>query len=106
MKIFEAMAMGKAIVSTTIGAEGLSVVNGEHISLADDAEEFARQIIILLKQPERRAQIGGAARRLVEQSYSWSSVGQQLSDVLVRVSQDFRSGRNPRANATVLRGPK
>lgn len=90
LKIFEAMAMGKAIVSTSIGAEGLSVVNAEHISLADDAEEFARQIIILLKQPERRAQLGEAARRLVEKSYSWRSVGQQLSDVLVRVSEDFR----------------
>lgn len=94
LKIFEAMAMGKAIVSTSIGAEGLPVVNGEHICLADDAEEFARQILALLKQPERRKTIGGAARRLVEENYSWGSVGQQLSDVLVKTSRDFQSRRS------------
>jgi polysaccharide biosynthesis protein PslH len=104
LKIFEAMAMGKAIVSTSIGAEGLPVVNGEHICLADQAEEFARQIITLLKQPNRRAQVGEAARRLVEQSYSWSPVGQHLSDVLVRVSEDFRSRQKERRVGTTSHG--
>jgi len=94
LKIFEAMAMSRAVVSTSIGAEGLPVVNGQNICLADDPKEFARQALTLLKQPERRAAVGRAARLLVEQSYSWSSVGLHLSNVLAQVSQVF--GSSPR----------
>jgi sugar transferase (PEP-CTERM/EpsH1 system associated) len=100
LKIFEAMAMGKAIVSTRIGAEGLPVVSGEHICLADEAEEFAGQTIALLKQPERRAGLGEAARTLVERSYSWDSVGKELSNVMVRVSEDFRAKKERWRNST------
>lgn len=96
LKIFEAMAMGKAVVSTSIGAEGLPVVNGEHILLADNPGEFAREILSLLKKPDRRAQLGASARQLVEQAYSWNVVGKGLSNVLVQVLESFGSNRRQR----------
>ncbi len=86
IKIFEALGMGKAVVSTTLGAEGLPVQNGENILLADEAGEFARRILDLFSTPERRMALGTAARRLVEEKYSWSSVATILDDVLRRVA--------------------
>jgi sugar transferase (PEP-CTERM/EpsH1 system associated) len=87
LKIFEAMAMGKAIVSTTIGAEGLPVESGRDIILADEAGAFAQQIINLLRNSEERQGLGRAARQLVEKGYSWNSVGQQLIGILNQVAR-------------------
>jgi len=82
IKIFEAMAMGKAIVSTTLGAEGLPVTHGENIILADNPADFARQTIALLRDPQRREQLGRNARRLVEENYGWPSVAAYFNRIL------------------------
>lgn len=74
LKIFEALAMGKAVVSTTIGAEGLPLTDGEHIVLADTPALFADRIIELLRDRTKRQQFGRAGRLLVEQQYSWARV--------------------------------
>lgn len=87
LKIFEAMAMGKAIVSTTIGAEGLPIESGRNIILADEVDAFAEQIINLLRNTEKRHELGRAARQLVEKRYSWNSVGQQLIGILNQVAR-------------------
>jgi len=87
LKIFEAMAMGKAVVSTSIGAEGLPVTNGENGILADQPEEFASQVVSLLRDQPRRLAMGQAARRLVEEKYSWNSVARELISVLREVAQ-------------------
>ena len=81
LKIFEAMAMGKAMVSTTLGAEGLPVTDGENILIADSPEEFARAVVRLLCNPTERARLGAAARQLVEQSCSWSTVSRHFDEV-------------------------
>ena len=81
IKIFEAMAMGKAVVSTTIGAEGLPVQHNENILLADDPAVFAQQVARLLNDAEERHRIGRAARALVEQNYSWRSVASVFDQV-------------------------
>jgi polysaccharide biosynthesis protein PslH len=86
LKIFEAMAMGKAVVSTTLGAEGLPVRPGRDIVISDDPEEFARATIALLNDPMRRATIARAARELVERSYSWDAVVQPFETVLETVT--------------------
>jgi glycosyltransferase involved in cell wall biosynthesis len=85
LKIFEAMSMAKAVVSTTIGAEGLPVQHGENIVLADENRDFARAVVELLRDPTRRQRLGTAARTLVETKYSWASVAQDFADVLARV---------------------
>lgn len=84
LKIFEAMAMGKAVISTSVGAEGLAVRSGEHILLADTPEDFARSAISLLQSRKRRQQLGAAAKTLVQESYSWTKV----ADGFARTLQD------------------
>jgi glycosyltransferase involved in cell wall biosynthesis len=74
LKIFEALAMGKAVVSTTVGAEGLPITPGVHFMQADDTQPFADAVISLLRDPERRRALGEAGRRLVEEQYSWTQV--------------------------------
>ena len=74
LKIFEALAMGKAVVSTTVGAEGLPLVPGRHFVQADEPAEFANAVVALLRDPARRKALGSAGRRLVEERYSWSQV--------------------------------
>jgi polysaccharide biosynthesis protein PslH len=86
LKIFEAMAMGKAIVSTTLGAEGLPIRDGVDISIADSPEEFSRKVCGLLRDPEERWRLGSAARQMVEQHYSWSAVAAEFDEVLRRVA--------------------
>lgn len=71
LKIVEAMAMGKAIVSTTLGAEGLDVQHGRDLLLADTAEEFAGQVCRALDDTSLAQRLGTAARRLAEDRYSW-----------------------------------
>lgn len=74
LKIFEALAMGKAVVSTTVGAEGLPLAPGEHFVRSDDPADFAREVVSLIRDEGRREALGGAGRRLVEELYSWPRV--------------------------------
>lgn len=74
MKIFEAMAMGKPVVSTTVGAEGLPLTDGEHFVRADGAEQFAGAVVSLLKNPAHRKALAQTGRQLVEERYSWAQV--------------------------------
>jgi glycosyltransferase involved in cell wall biosynthesis len=82
IKIFEAMAMGKAVVSTSMGAEGLPVRHGENIILADNPTDFARQVVDLLRDPLRRQRLGHAARQLVEENYGWPAVAAYFDRVM------------------------
>src|SRR5262249_25780924 len=70
IKIFEALAMAKAVVSTTIGAEGLPVTSGEHLLLADGADAFADAVLQLLDDVKLRTRLGQTASRLVQAHYS------------------------------------
>lgn len=86
LKIFEAMSMGKAVVSTTIGAEGLPVTDGRDVVLADAPAAFADAVVSLLRDPARRVQLEAAARELVVGRYDWSAVAGQLEEALVRAA--------------------
>jgi polysaccharide biosynthesis protein PslH len=78
LKIFEAMAMSKAVVSTSVGAEGLPVRSGENILLADTPNDFADSVISLLRDQEERKRLGASARTLVEEKYSWRKVSESF----------------------------
>jgi len=82
LKIFEAMAMGKAVVSTTVGAEGLPVVDGTHAIIADEPRAFATAVVALLRDKARREALEHAARSLVVEHYDWSAVAGELEDAL------------------------
>jgi sugar transferase (PEP-CTERM/EpsH1 system associated) len=85
LKIFEAMAMSKAVVSTSIGAEGLPVTHGHDILLADDPGEFAKRVVGLLEQREERQRIGAAGRRLVSSRFTWDSAAERFSAICLDV---------------------
>jgi polysaccharide biosynthesis protein PslH len=85
LKIFEAMACGKAVVSTSIGAEGLPVTNGSDLILADNAESFADAVIHVLSDSHDRRRYEQAAAQLAAQ-YDWSKVAKQFGAVLQTVS--------------------
>jgi glycosyltransferase involved in cell wall biosynthesis len=78
LKILEAMAMRRAIVSTALGCEGLACVPGEHLLVADEPETFAAAVVDLLDDAPRRASLGEQGRALVESRYSWDFCGSQL----------------------------
>ena len=82
LKIFEAMSMGKPIVSTTVGAEGLPVDDGLHLMLADTPEAFAHAVVRLLQNQTERARLGDAARHLVLERYDWTAVSGHLDAAL------------------------
>jgi len=81
VKILNAMAQGLPIVSTTLGAEGISVVPGEHVLLADTAADFAAAVLRLLEDPVLAARLGAAGRRLVERTYDYRVACRALDDV-------------------------
>jgi len=74
LKLLEAMAMGAAIVSTRLGAEGLPVEAGRHLLLADDAADFANAVLSLLSDPAQRSALGREAHRLAEAEFDWSRI--------------------------------
>jgi glycosyltransferase involved in cell wall biosynthesis len=80
LKIFEAFAMGKAVVSTTVGAEGLPIVSGQHFIRADDPAAFAGAVVALLQDPLRRRTLGAAGRELVETRHSWTQVAREFEE--------------------------
>ena len=81
MKIYEAMAMGKTVISTTIGAEGLPVKNNEHLMIEDDPIEFGKTIIDLLINNTKNQKLGTNARKYVEDNFAWQSVAKVFSKI-------------------------
>jgi glycosyltransferase involved in cell wall biosynthesis len=81
LKVLEAMAMRVPIVSTSLGVMGIQCRDGEHVMISDDAEGFARNIIELLDDQFKAHKLALAGRRLVEDKYSWDSVGEKLNSV-------------------------
>jgi glycosyltransferase involved in cell wall biosynthesis len=71
LKILEAMSMQRAIVSTSLGAEGIPCTDGVHLALADEPEQFAREVVALLKDPVRRGNLERSAAAWVRANYSW-----------------------------------
>ncbi len=94
LKIFEAMAMGKAVVSTSIGAEGLDVLDGSNIVLADSPPVFANAVVELLGDEERRRRIGLAATQLAAQ-YSWPRIASRFSQILSGVIESEKPASPP-----------
>jgi polysaccharide biosynthesis protein PslH len=86
LKIYEAMAMGKAVISTTIGAEGLDVRSGEDVILADDPASFASGILSLLRDAELRRKFEIAAAALAAR-FDWSKIAKQFAEILQGVAQ-------------------
>jgi len=90
MKIYEAMSLGKTVVSTHVGAEGLPVKPGENIVLVDDPHEFGEKIIELLINEQTRNNIGRSAGTFVRRNFSWQQVASEFSDICLSVQRAER----------------
>ena len=80
LKILEALAMEKAVVSTSVGAEGLDVEHEKDILIADHPRDFADAVVRLFRDPSYGRALGGAGRLLVEQRYTWGRLAGLLED--------------------------
>lgn len=85
MKIYEGMAMGRAIVSTTIGAEGLPLTHNEHILIADDDNDFSESVIRILKDKNLRERISNNARKYVYENFGWEKVAEEFSKICEKI---------------------
>ena len=94
LKIFEAMAMGKAVVSTAIGAEGLPVRDGEHLVLAEEPHAFAAAVVRLMRDVDARRALEHAAHRLVAEHYDWSAVAGEMERALIGFARQPSEGKS------------
>jgi glycosyltransferase involved in cell wall biosynthesis len=78
LKILESWAAGLPVVSTSIGAEGLDVSDGENIVLADDPCQFAEAVLKVLRNPELSRRLADNGRQLVEERYDWRAIAPRL----------------------------
>jgi sugar transferase (PEP-CTERM/EpsH1 system associated) len=88
LKIFEAMSMAKAVVSTTVGAEGLPVTAGRNIVIADEPARFAQAVVHMIRDEAARRTVEAAARRLVVEKYDWSGVTSDFEAALERLTRE------------------
>jgi sugar transferase (PEP-CTERM/EpsH1 system associated) len=85
LKILEAMALGRPVVSTTIGCEGLEVVDGEHLLIADSPDQFAEKTVRLLTDRQLYQHISTNGRQLVETRYDWDKIAGRLMEVYAEI---------------------
>jgi glycosyltransferase involved in cell wall biosynthesis len=86
LKILEAMSMEKAVVSTTIGAEGIECTDGQNIFLGDAPQDFADKVLFLLNDHQKSQAAGLAARKFVCERYDWEIIGKRLKTIYEKVS--------------------
>ena len=87
LKILEAFALGRPVVSTTIGCEGLDVEPGRHLLVADGAAEMGDAIVELLADPQRRRALGEAGRQLAEERYDWARSAEGLESAWANAAE-------------------
>lgn len=87
LKVLEAMASGVPVVSTPIGCQGIDVVDGEHVLIAESEKDFGHQVIRLLGDAQKRTQVAGAARRRIEEKYTWEKIVGDLEPKLLALAK-------------------
>jgi glycosyltransferase involved in cell wall biosynthesis len=90
IKAFEAMAMGRPVVSTRIGTEGLDITPGTHFLEHDTPEAFADAVVSLLENPQAARAMARAARDRLEERFSWGHVARQFEAICARAIQTKR----------------
>ncbi len=91
LKILEMLSMGKAVVSTSVGCEGLPVIHGEHLLIADEPDKFADAVLKLLNSRDMRRELGDNGHELVKDQYSWSRISEKLEQIYLEII-DERKG--------------
>ncbi len=86
LKILEALSLGTPVVSTSKGAEGLELIDGRDLLIADNPEAFAKATLQLLENPALRTMLAEQGRRIVQQRYDWRVIGEQLNNLIEQVA--------------------
>ncbi len=97
LKILDGMALGKAIVATGVGAEGLDVRPGEDLLIADQPDAFAAAVLRLMEDAELRERLGRNGRKVVERDYDWNVLADRAADWYERVAKAGRSAKTSEA---------
>lgn len=92
-KVLEAMACGTPVVSTPKAVSAIQAVPGQDVLIGEDPRSFADQVLCLLENPERRAKVGEAGRRFVEQHHHWDVIAKQLENVYLEAGEEKRQKR-------------
>jgi len=88
LKILESMAAGIPIVSTDVGCQGIEVINGKHIVIENDLNNFAAKVVYLLNNREEGKMVSQSARNLVEEKYSWKGIVNKIESQLENLVQE------------------
>ncbi len=88
LKVLEALSMKKAVVSTSIGCEGIDVEDGESIFVQDDPAAFADRVVELLKSKEKRKRISENGYQVVKEKYEWNVVGKKMLEIYDSLFQE------------------
>jgi glycosyltransferase involved in cell wall biosynthesis len=94
VKILEAMAMERPVVTTSIGCEGLDVLRGDSLLIGDTPEEFADAVVSLLRDQRLRESLSSRGAALVRERYSWDKIGAELDRALYDVVRGLDDGRD------------
>lgn len=89
LKILEAMAMKKPVISTGIGCEGLDITHKGNIIVSDKSDDFAEKVIELFKNPSLAGNLGMSGRNLVEEKYSWDRIIEKLDKSIKSIKGDY-----------------
>ncbi|MEW6378726.1 MAG: TIGR03087 family PEP-CTERM/XrtA system glycosyltransferase [bacterium] len=104
-KVLEAMAMGRAIVTTSKTIEGIHAVPGEHLLVGNDQDSISRATITLLEDEDLRAKLGARARQQVRAWYNWSACMEKLESLLQEGhDRDLAARREYSHHSTILSG--
>ena len=98
LKILEAFAAGLPVVSTRIGAEGLRVQDGVQLTVVDDVESMAGELVTSLRNPASARERAGRGRRLVEDEYDWEILADRLEEVWAQTAGSVQATRPLREN--------
>lgn len=88
IKILNALAMARPVVSTSIGCEGIGVMDGKNIYIADTAEQFAKKITELLNNENERRRLGSEGLNLVKEKYQWERVIEEIEEAYKRMPEN------------------
>lgn len=100
LKILDAWAMGKAVVSTSVGCEGLDARDGENILVRDDPRAFAESVEDVLHRDDLRRRLGEEARETVEKRYAWRLIGEKMNRLYRGLAGEEVSGVDDASRAT------
>jgi glycosyltransferase involved in cell wall biosynthesis len=90
VKILEALSAGRAVVSTTVGCEGLDLTPGQHLLVCDEPADFAKAIVKLLNDPQLRQRLAANGRRVVEERYTWANAVERLDAFCEHVARKVK----------------